>query len=302
MAAGVWAAAGCVGTGSIYGSTGGETHKPTTAATSGAAASASGVTSGPGSTSSGTSGTVGSSTSGTTGGCLTFTVLDSGLFVPGECDAGMIEFATQVQNLCLGSTPVTEPIQMSNFYDMTQVANTDSCGNGYFCLAPGQLYSPLVTAGGFFPFLGAQQQAQYSQYLITYLDCLGILPSGLGIDPNDAFVVVEMYVSQGNPPNCPATLAGWSFTLTAPDGGAVVDVPLYATGTGLDPNATATNEEGTAVLANIDPTLGTVTLNAFFDGGPSCPNGGDSEFGFTGVLPLQAGTTTYAAFYPGPPF
>ena len=288
----LWLTASCAGTGSLYGTTTGNGKRGTTDAVSSAgAAGTSGVATTAGA-SSGTSTASGSSTggsTGTTGGaCLDTANLS-------DCPAGKIEVATQIINGCAGS-PLSQPIQVTNFYDPSLAGDTDDCGNGYFCVDAGTLLSPLVSAAGFIPIVGAQFDAQFSERVVIYMFCTNVVEACLGINLDEAMVAVQVYASTGQSANCPGAVDGWSFALTALDGGAVADFPLYAGGFGLDPTATATTAEGTALLANIDPSIGSVTLVGHFDGGPACENA-DGAREFTGVIPLLAGTISLVEFF-----
>ena len=268
-----------------------------------------------------TSGSGGTTTTGTgTSGAATTTTTSGGTpdagcantFPLHQCPPELIEVAGKARDVCQLGAPVRGTVQITDLNDLTLTANTDGCGDFFFCVDAGTVVTPQIQATGYLPTSFLPVQATSPTYLEMLVVCATFLDSlGITIDPGKSIVVVQVLTTQiptpsGSSAACPTyfptaagyqpgTIAGWSPVLWVPDGGPTTDSPFYVQGLTLDPGATATGSRGLAVFANVDPTLGTLQLGAAFDGGGVCLNGAGAfpyELG-QGFVPQPGAVTSF---------
>ena len=116
-----------------------------------------------------------------------------------------------------------------------------------------------------------------------------------GYDSTKGFVVADV----GNAGVCGDATAGWTFSLTLDDGGAVPDGGyslIYLGSSGIpDSSATETSSEGSAIFVNVDiPASGYVMVSASKEDAGACPL--LSGLGFTGRVLVGENAGSFAPF------
>lgn len=306
--------AGCPSSGDGYATIGGGVGgtRGTTAGTvsSGTSASATNTSGG---------GTGGAGTTGS-GGTCDQTWIDNwydGGWIGTECPVGTFEVKNRVTDFCNTGEPITAPFTAQDAFHPDIQANTsEGCGVFYFCFDAGMSLTPTFTVPGFFVTQAATLEvvgdipgaiaisgrAGLGLMCDTLFGTASAAPLSPPLDPNLAMIYV--HVAAYNPVGdfCDQT-ANW--TLAALDtNGQVVDAGIvYATGVTTVQTDAGTSGDGVALLYDLDPTLGSVTIQAtrqgdiLPDGGLQCTSAStQSPWEYTGVVPLTAGEITYYPF------
>jgi hypothetical protein len=252
----------------------------------------------------------GGSTGGSTSGCAQADVYSHPLT---DCDAGQNEVLGQLVNFCSPQqAPVTLSGTFSDAYNGALVATNLSCGLFYFCLSPGESVTPSITIDGFYPTLLPTVTPDGGSTFYNAVPGIDMLCNQGDAQPFDqltnptymaslASVLVEVEPDTEATDPC-ITMAGWVFTLALPDAGQLSAATAYvASFGGFDPTATATGEEGAALIYNLQPGLNVQLIGSnpsVLDAGADCVSF-NAQFAMSLNLPLASGALTYVPYSEG---
>jgi hypothetical protein len=231
-----------------------------------------------------------------------------------DCPGDLVEVAGALIDFC---TPDLDPLtltptdQIVDFYNQSIVASHDGCGIFYFCLAPGTTVTPVINVPSYLttvlPAITANANTIYDYQPGVYMICSSFadadFPAQLNYDVTEASVLVQLTydgIAVDGGAVC-TNLSGWTFELLDDDGGVIPTTKAYVVGSsGFDPNATATDTPGVALLYNISGTVqhGRVVGDnpANDDAGIQCPYNGNVVYGQSSSVLTPAGDLTFMPF------
>lgn len=179
-------------------------------------------------------------------------------------------------------------------------ATTQSDGTFAVCLSGARAFSLEISAANypttFYAELSSVSAIGISQIGLLSVDVLDALAAFLpgGLNSVRALIWVSFLGSA-----CQGDYAGWSLSLTLPDGGALPDggggsIIYFAPNNIPSANATATSSNGLAMIYDVDPTISDfLVLRANKSDAGSCSPINASR-GFTGRVAVAAGAVTFA--------
>jgi hypothetical protein len=247
---------------------------------------------------------------------------NAGGYLPatGECNPGQVELKGRLTDACgfsldaaNGAPPLMVPFTASDVFHPEVTAKTEPCGVYWFCLDAGTTLTPLFNAGGsYYPYevgtlrvtesssdIEAVTNTQGLEMFCTAAlqDVTGLVPT---VNPSLPFVVVGM--PNGSDGTACDSNQGWTFVLHGPDGGGLNPPYAFIDGQNfVQSDAGGTSLDGIQIFYNLDPAIGTVTVQALKpgnelpDGGELCPllSTRPDLWPYTGVVPIVSSELSF---------
>jgi hypothetical protein len=227
------------------------------------------------------------------------------------CPAGSVTFPGKVLDLCesiaTGDDVPLDGVLVSTLQPYSQTVTSD--GGLYVACIPNGVPTTLVyTRPGYVTSYDAEvvetTPLPSNVKIPTSLACTAGIANYFkeltAFNPNLGMVYIAMASASNQAPCEPpdAGLSGWTFTATLPDGGTGDGGPwpaAYFDSTGTLQSVPATLAGGEAMIFNIDPGVGYVTVQGTNPViGSQCPTV-DAALGFTGRVYVAGGAID---FYP----
>jgi hypothetical protein len=190
-------------------------------------------------------------------------------------------------------------IQFTDTNNQSETAESNACGGLAVCASDaGAIIALQATATGYIPTLYADIRAVQSEYyqqlpmftpqIIT--DSTATLDPPLQIDA--ASVMVHVFSKDVADGGCQP--AGWTFTLTDLDGGAISSGIGYLNGLSTFSATGPTSPQGIALFYNLDPTVTQITVHGTSTF-PGCTYIG-ANYQYTGAAHVSPGRLTIMTY------